>query len=85
VAEQIYKDLIAEVQEAPSEVARLDDATFRLRSGRVMHFYTAEELLNFCEPLKCLHFFEGRELDETHGEPHYHSFLAYVGIKPPNK
>lgn len=82
IAEQIYKELVAEAAGSTASVQRLDEFTFKLSSGRVMHFQTSREMLDNCRDLKCLHFFEGMDLDETHDAPHYHSFLSYIGSKP---
>lgn len=81
VDENIFKDLIEQSLSSES-VKRIDETTFKLSSGKLLHFQTANELLGNCEGLKCRHFFEGRELDEFHDEPHYHSFLSYIGVKP---
>lgn len=81
VAEDLFKKAEEDSNQIATGVLRLDERTFQFSNGRILHFQTATELLTNCKALRCKHFFEGRELDESHGEPHYHSFLAYIGTK----
>lgn len=82
VHEELLKTLNYEANQSSAAVQKLDDHTCRLESGRILSFQTAAELKDSCAGLVCRYFFEGTELDESHGSPHYHSFLAFIGRKP---
>lgn len=81
VAEELFSKLEEDSKRDPAKVLKLDQSTFQFTNGRIVYFQTLEEVLANCSALTCKHVFEGKELDVSHGEPHYHSFIAYVGTK----
>jgi len=49
--------------------------------GCPVHFFTRTEIEECCGSLNPIHFFEGVSLDISHGEPHYHGTITFMGQK----
>ncbi len=53
------------------------------RSETHIHYFTKDEIQTLFPEFKIVSFVQGLGLDITHGEPHYHGFITYLGQKSP--
>lgn len=69
-------------QRARAGLEPVEKNTFILpKDNLLMHFFTLEEVARLCASLRPIYFVSGVRLDTTHGEPHSHGFIAYLGQK----
>lgn len=46
-----------------------------------INYFTKEEILSLFADFKIIYYADGMELDISHGKPHYHGFIEYMGEK----
>ena len=69
-------------ESAKKDLPLLEENTFfSEKRGLCMHYFTKDEILSLVSDFKIIHCSEGRELDLSHGEPHYHGFIEIMGQK----
>jgi cyclopropane fatty-acyl-phospholipid synthase-like methyltransferase len=51
-------------------------------AGGVRHYFRPGELLGLLRGFELLEYWEGRELDRSHGAPHWHGVAALIGRRP---
>jgi 2-polyprenyl-3-methyl-5-hydroxy-6-metoxy-1,4-benzoquinol methylase len=54
------------------------------RLGSHVHYFTRDEILEWFSMFRLIYCAQIRRLDLTHGEPHYHGIVVYIGQKPEN-